>query len=243
MDQFSRTRIIIGESGMEKLQDSHVAIFGIGGVGGYIAEALARCGIGSFTIVDCDTISMTNINRQIIALHSTIGMAKVDVMKNRILEINPNAVVNCINKVYNSETADEIFNPDFTYIADAIDMVSAKLDLITRAFNHSIPVISSMGTGNKFDPSRFKITDISKTSVCPLARVMRKELSDRGIKKLKVLFSDEVPVKPFESEEYIQELALSGKRQIPGSISFVPPVAGLMIASEIVNDILKGGAV
>lgn len=243
MDQFSRTRIIIGEDGMKKLHSSHVAIFGVGGVGGYIAEALARCGIGAFTIVDCDTISLTNINRQIIALHSTIGMAKVNVMKMRILEINPNAVVNSINRVYNSETASEIFNPEFTYIADAIDMVSAKLDLITRAFNHSIPIISSMGTGNKFNPSRFKITDISKTSVCPLARVMRKELSDRGIKKLKVLFSDEVPVKPFENEEYIQELAISGKRQIPGSISFVPPVAGLMIASEIVNDILKRGAV
>ena len=188
MDQFSRTRIIIDNIGIEKLKNSHVAIFGVGGVGGYIAESITRCGVGSITIVDFDTISITNINRQIIALHSTIGKSKVDVLKERILDINPNCKVYSINRLYNAESANDIFTEQFDYVADAIDMVSSKIDLILKCKSNNIPIISSMGTGNKFDPSKFKITDISKTSVCPLARVMRKELINRNIKKLKVLF-------------------------------------------------------
>lgn len=241
MDQFSRTRIIIDNIGIEKLKNSHVAIFGVGGVGGYIAESITRCGVGSITIVDFDTISITNINRQIIALHSTIGKSKVDVLKERILDINPNCKVYSINRLYNAESANDIFTEQFDYVADAIDMVSSKIDLILKCKSNNIPIISSMGTGNKFDPSKFKITDISKTSVCPLARVMRKELINRNIKKLKVLFSDEIPISPIKNIEYIEELNKTGKKQIPGSISFVPPVAGLLIASEIIRDILKGG--
>lgn len=239
MNQFARTELLIGSNGLEKLKKSHVAVFGIGGVGGFIAESLARCGVGKLTLIDCDTVSITNINRQIIALNSTLGRAKVDVMKERISDINPDAEVNAVFSLYNSESAETIFNENFDYIADAIDMVSAKIDLIVRAKSKNIPIISSMGTGNKFAPELLKISDISKTSVCPLARVMRKELSDRGIKKLKVVYSTETPSKPTETETYLAEIALSGKRQVPGSISFVPPVAGFMIASAIIRDILE----
>ena len=238
MNQFSRTELLIGYNGIEKLQNSHVAVFGIGGVGGFIAESLARCGVGKITLIDCDTISITNINRQIIALNSTVGKSKTDVMKARIIDINPNCKVNSLFTLYNSESAESIFEGGFDYIADAIDMVSAKIDLIVRAKSKNIPIISSMGTGNKFAPELLKISDISKTSVCPLARVMRKELADRGIKKLQVVFSTESPQKPAETEVYQNELATSGKRQVPGSISFVPSVAGLMIASVIVRNIL-----
>lgn len=238
MNQFARTELLIGEDGLQKLKNSHIAVFGIGGVGGFIAESLARCGVGNLTLVDCDTVSFTNINRQIIALTSTVGKAKVDVMKDRILEINPSANVTAIFSVYNSESADDFFNTEFDYVADAIDMVSAKIDLIERCTLKKIPIISSMGTGNKFAPELLKISDISKTSVCPLARVMRKELSDRGIKKLKVIYSTETPSKPLPTETYLAEMTASGKRQVPGSISFVPPVAGLMISSVIVRDLL-----
>ena len=239
MNQFARTELLIGSEGLEKLKRSHIAVFGIGGVGGFIAESLARCGVGKLTLIDCDTISITNINRQIIALKSTVGKAKVDVMKERIADINPTAEVNSVFSLYNSESAETIFNGNFDYVADAIDMVSSKIDLIVRAKSKNIPIISSMGTGNKFAPELLKISDISKTSVCPLARVMRRELSDRGIKNLKVVYSTETPSKPIETEGYLAEMALSGKRQVPGSISFVPPVAGLLIASAIVRDILE----
>jgi tRNA threonylcarbamoyladenosine dehydratase len=239
MNQFSRTELLIGSDGLEKLKNSHIAVFGIGGVGGFIAESLARCGVGKLTLIDCDSISLTNINRQIIALNSTIGKSKTDVMKNRIEDINPNCQVNSLFTLYNSESAEEIFKYNFDYVADAIDMVSAKIDLIVRAKSKNIPIISSMGTGNKFAPELLKISDISKTSVCPLARVMRKELAEAGVKKLQVVFSTEIPQKPAETSLYQQELALSGKRQIPGSISFVPPVAGLMIASVIIRNILE----
>ncbi len=239
MNQFARTELLIGSEGLEKLKRSHIAVFGIGGVGGFIAESLARCGVGKLTLIDCDTVSITNINRQIIALKSTVGKAKVDVMKERIADINPTAEVNAVFSLYNSESAETIFNGNFDYVADAIDMVSSKIDLIVRAKSKNIPIISSMGTGNKFAPELLKISDISKTSVCPLARVMRRELSDRGIKNLKVVYSTETPSKPIETEGYLAEMALSGKRQVPGSISFVPPVAGLLIASAIVRDILE----
>lgn len=239
MNQFARTELLIGSEGLEKLKRSHIAIFGIGGVGGFIAESLARCGVGKLTLIDCDTVSTTNINRQIIALKSTVGKAKVDVMKERIADINPTAEVNAVFSLYNSESAETIFNGNFDYVADAIDMVSSKIDLIVRSKSKNIPIISSMGTGNKFAPELLKISDISKTSVCPLARVMRRELSDRGIKNLKVVYSTETPLKPIETEGYLAEMALSGKRQVPGSISFVPPVAGLLIASAIVRDILE----
>ena len=239
MNQYARTELLIGSEGLEKLKRSHIAVFGIGGVGGFIAESLARCGVGKLTLIDCDTVSITNINRQIIALKSTVGKAKVDVMKERIADINPTAEVNAVFSLYNSESAETIFNGNFDYVADAIDMVSSKIDLIVRAKSKNIPIISSMGTGNKFAPELLKISDISKTSVCPLARVMRRELSDRGIKNLKVVYSTETPSKPIETEGYLAEMALSGKRQVPGSISFVPPVAGLLIASAIVSDILE----
>ena len=239
MNQFARTELLIGSEGLEKLKRSHIAVFGIGGVGGFIAESLARCGVGKLTLIDCDTVSITNINRQIIALKSTVGKAKVDVMKERIADINPTAEVNAVFSLYNSESAETIFNGNFDYVADAIDMVSSKIDLIVRAKSKNIPIISSMGTGNKFAPELLKISDISKTSVCPLARVMRRELSDRGIKNLKVVYSTETPSKPIETEGYLAEMALNGKRQVPGSISFVPPVAGLLIASAIVRDILE----
>ena len=179
MNQFARTELLIGEDGLQKLKNSHIAVFGIGGVGGFIAESLARCGVGNLTLVDCDTVSITNINRQIIALNSTVGKSKTDVMKNRIADINPNCQVNSLFTLYNSESAESIFEGNFDYVADAIDMVSSKIDLITRAKSKNIPIISSMGTGNKFAPELLKISDISKTSVCPLARVMRLELSDR----------------------------------------------------------------
>ena len=231
LNEFSRTELLLGQDGMKKLTSASIAIFGIGGVGSYIAEALARCGVGNLTLIDNDEVAITNLNRQIIALHSTIGKKKVDIAKNRILDINPNANVVALNCFY---TGNEIDLSKFDYIADAIDTVSSKLNLIENAYKQNVPVISSMGTGNKLDPTKLTVTDIYKTDMCPLAKVMRYELKKRNVKKLKVVYSTEKPCKhKSESKEITQ------KRKTIGSVSFVPSVAGLIIAGEIVKDIIN----
>ncbi len=235
-DIFSRNRLLIGEDNLKKLKDSKVALFGIGGVGGYVAEALARSGIGSFLLVDNDMISMSNINRQIIALHRTVGKYKVDVMKERILDINPDADVTVSKCFFLPENSGEIDFSGYSYIVDAVDTVSAKIEIVMKAAECNVPVISSMGTGNKLDPSMLQIADIYDTSVCPLARVMRHELRERGIKKLKCVYSTEKPIKPDNSHiNFADEGAF--KRQIPGSVAFVPSVAGLLMAGEVVRDL------
>ena len=232
MNQFSRTELLIGKDGVEKLANAKVAIFGIGGVGSFVVEALARSGIGNFVLVDNDEVDITNLNRQIIATHKTIGKPKVEIAGERILDINPNANVEIYREFFMPESKG-ILDNSIDYIVDAIDTVTAKIELAVRAEKMNIPIISSMGTGNKLDPTRFEVTDIYKTSVCPLAKVMRKELKQRGIKKLKVVFSKEEPIKPLNSNE------LTNKKQVPGSISFVPSVAGLIVAGEVIKDIIK----
>lgn len=234
LNQFSRTEMLIGEEGVKKLSNAKIAIFGIGGVGSYVAEALARCGIGSFILVDNDKVTITNINRQIIATTKTIGQYKVDLMEQRILDINPNAKIEIYKTFYMPDCKEKILDNSVSYVIDAIDTVTAKIFLIEEAIKLNIPVISSMGTGNKLDPSRFEITDIYKTSVCPLAKVMRKELKKRNIKKLNVLYSKEEPVK---LQKDIEEK--TSKRQVPGSIAFSPSVAGMMIASKVVKDLIN----
>ena len=235
-DIFLRNRLLMGEENLKKLKGSKVALFGIGGVGGYVAEALARSGIGSFLLVDNDVISLSNINRQIIALHQTVGKYKVDVMKERILDINPEADVTVSKCFFLPENSGEIDFSDCSYIVDAVDTVSAKIEIVMKAAKYNVPVISSMGTGNKLDASMLRIADIYDTSVCPLARVMRHELRERGIKKLKCVYSTEKPIKPDGSQmNMTDEGAL--KRQIPGSIAFVPSVAGLLMAGEVVRDL------
>ena len=229
-EQFSRTKVLIGKDGIEKLKNSKVAIFGIGGVGSYVLEGLVRAGIGNFVLVDNDEVALSNLNRQIIATTKTIGMPKVEVAKQRILEINPEAIVETYREFFMPETKG-ILDETVSYIVDAIDTVTAKIELVLRAQKLNIPIISSMGTGNKLDPTRFEVTDIYKTSVCPLAKVMRKELKQRGIKKLKVVYSKEEPIK-LEKDE-------TTKKQVPASISFVPSVAGLIIAGEVIKDIIK----
>ena len=230
IEQFSRTEMLIGKNGVERLKKSKVAIFGIGGVGSFVVEGLVRAGIGNFILVDNDKVSESNLNRQIIATTKTIGRLKVEIAKERILEINPSANVEAYSDFFTPESP-EIFDNTVNYIVDAIDTVTSKIELVIRANKLNIPIISCMGTGNKLDPTRFEITDIYKTSVCPLAKVMRKELKSKGIKKLKVIYSKEEPIKPvcYNNET---------KKQIPGSISFVPSVAGLIIAGEVVKDIL-----
>lgn len=235
---FSRTELLIGEDKLNKLKKTKVAIFGIGGVGSYVVEGLARAGIGNFILVDHDEVAITNINRQIIATTSTIGKAKVEVAKERILEINKEAKVE-IYKEFFMPDSPQIFDKTTDYIVDAMDTVTAKIELIKRAYELDIPIISCMGTGNKLDPSKFEITDIYKTSVCPLARVMRKEMKKIGIKKLKVLYSKEIPISTHEENVEYDEQNLTTKKQIPGSISFVPSVAGLLIAGEVVKSIIK----
>lgn len=231
---FSRMEILVGEEGVNKLAESKIAVFGLGGVGSYVVEALARCGVGSLTLVDHDTVSMTNINRQLFALRSTVGRSKVMVAKERIRDIDENILVHTYETFYNEDTAGMFDFHSFDYIVDAIDTVTSKLLIIERAKACNVPILSCMGTGNKLSPSRFEITDISKTSVCPLAKVIRVELRKRGIRKVKVLYSREKPIRVSETEEK------KGRtdRPVPGSISFVPSVAGLMIAGEVVRDIL-----
>ncbi len=230
-DSFSRTQLLLGSESMKKLAAARVAVFGIGGVGGYVVEALARCGIGSFVLVDNDTICSTNINRQIIATEKTVGRYKTDVMRERILEINPAARVEARRCFYLPENAHEFDFTGYSYVVDAVDTVTAKLEIIMRAQACKVPVISCMGAGNKLDPTRFQVADIYQTSVCPLAKVMRRELKKRGVKKLKVVYSTEEPVRPADGTE---------KKRIPGSISFVPSVAGLILAGEVVKDLTKG---
>ena len=231
LNQFSRTELIIGKEAVEKLNNSKVAIFGIGGVGSFVLEGLVRAGVGSFVLVDDDKVSLTNLNRQIIATSKTVGRPKVEVAKERILEINPDANVEIYQEFF-MPYSKGILDDTVDYIVDAIDTVTAKIELVIRANKLNIPIISSMGTGNKLDPTKFEVTDIYKTSICPLAKVMRKELRSRGIEKLKVVYSKEEQIKPGETSE------CSNKRQTPGSISFVPSVAGLIVAGEVVKDII-----
>lgn len=234
--EFVRTKLLIGDEGLEKLKNASVAVFGVGGVGSFVAEALARSGVGRLVLVDRDTVALSNLNRQLIATHSTIGRYKVDVMKERILDINPEAVVETHPVFYTKDNADEFDYSSLSYIADAMDTISSKLVLIEHATAAGVPIISSMGAGNKLDPTKFEVADIYKTSVCPLARVMRYELRKRGIKKLKVVYSKEPPLKPEKSDEATNE-----RKQVPGSISFVPSTAGLIIAGQIIRDILGLG--
>ena len=229
--QFARTQIIYGASSMEKLYAAKVAVFGVGGVGGYVAEALARSGIGHLMLVDNDTVSVTNINRQIIALHSTIGKSKVQVMKARCQDINPDITVEAKECFFLPENSDSFDFSGYSYIVDAVDTVSAKIELIRKAKETGIPVISCMGAGNKTDPAKFMVADISKTTVCPLARVMRRELKARGIKDVKVLFSTETPVMKEVGAEK------KGGGAAPGSTAFAPSVAGLLIAATVINEI------
>ena len=232
-ERFSRTALIIGEEALEKLRSSRVAIFGVGGVGSFAAEAIARMGVGSITLVDNDTVAPSNLNRQLIALHSTLGRNKVDVAKERILDINPDANVDARAMFYLPENADEIDIASFDCIVDAIDTVSAKIEIIVRADRAGVPVVSSMGTGNKLHPEMLELTDISKTSVCPLARVMRRELKSRGLNHLPVVYSKEEPVKLFE------DVFLPNGKKTVGSISFVPSSAGLLIASKVLELLIK----
>lgn len=235
MDEFSRTERLLGREGMRRLAKSRVAVFGVGGVGSYVAEALGRSGVGALDLVDHDKVSVTNINRQIMALHSTVGKIKVDVMKARLLDINPELVVNTYACFYDVSNQDAFPFDQYDYIVDAVDTVTAKLLLIEQAWKRQIPVISCMGVGNKRNPHQLEITDIGKTSMCPLARVMRKELKARGIKKCKVLYSKESPAELHEVE--LDES--TGRRPVPGSTSFVPSTAGLMIAGEVVRELSK----
>ena len=221
-EQFSRTAQLLGNENVENLFDKHVIVFGVGGVGGYVVEALARSGVGKISIVDNDVVNESNINRQIIALHSTVGMQKVEVLKNRILDINPECKVFVYNQFFLPENSNDFDFSIYDYVVDAVDTVTAKLEIIKKSKESNVPVISSMGTGNKLNPMGFKVSDISKTKVCPLARVMRNELKKRGISKVKCVYSEENPV--------IQT-------QTPASVAFVPPVAGLLIASEVVKDL------
>lgn len=235
MEEFSRTRLLIGDAAIKKLQKSKVLLFGVGGVGGYVAEALARSGVGSISLVDNDKVSFTNINRQIIALHSTIDRYKTEVMKERILDINPSAIVNVYNCFYLPENADQFDFTQFDYVIDAIDTVTAKIEIIVQAKKAGVPIISAMGAGNKLDATKLQITDIYSTTMCPLAKVMRKELRLRGIKDLKVVYSTEPAIKPIVLDEDIEK---SEKRSIPGSIAYMPSVAGLMLAGEVIKDLI-----
>lgn len=247
LNQFSRTELLLGREAMERLSKAHVAVFGIGGVGGYVVEALVRSGIGAFTVVDDDKVCLTNLNRQIIATRDTVGRYKVEVMKERILSINSEAVVNTRQCFYLPENAREFDFTSYDYVIDAVDTVTAKIELVLRAKESGTPVISCMGTGNKLDPTRLEIADIYQTSVCPLAKVMRRELRKRNVKSLKVLYSKEEPLRPVGDmavscrEQCIcppgTERKCTSRRAIPGSVSFVPSAAGLIIASEVVKDI------
>ena len=234
LNQFSRTELLIGNEGLEKLSKSRVAVFGIGGVGGYVVEALVRSGLGFIDLIDNDKVALTNLNRQIIATHKTIGLYKVDVAEERIKDINPEVKVRKYNLFYTHENGDSIDFTQYDYVVDAIDTVVGKLEIIERAKKANVPVISSMGAGNKMHPEMFEVADISKTSVCPLAKVIRQELKKRRIKKVKVVYSKEIPVKP--KAEIDEE---TNKRFIPGSNAFVPSAVGLIIAGEVIRDLVS----
>ena len=238
-DQYSRTRLLLGAEGMERLKNARVAIFGLGGVGGYAAEALARAGVGQLDLIDDDTINVTNLNRQILALHSTLDMPKVEAAKQRILDIDPTIVVRTYQTFYLPETAGQFDFAQYDYVLDAIDTVTGKLELIAQAKNAGTAIISCMGTGNKLDPTLFRVSDISKTRGCALARIMRKECAKRGIKGVKVVWSEELPMEAQMSAEEFQEAQREGssRRSLPGSTAFVPGVAGLIMAGEVIKDL------
>ena len=250
-DIFLRTRMILGDAAMESLAGSHVAVFGLGGVGGYVTEVLARSGVGELTLIDSDRVNRSNINRQIIATHQTIGKYKVDVMEERIHLINPEAQVVGHKCFYLPETADQFDFSQYDYVVDAVDTVTAKIEIILRAKEAGVPVISCMGAGNKLDPTQFRVADIYKTTMCPLAKVMRRELKKRGVKKLKVVYSTEASLKPLETMETSCRTGCvcppgtvhkcTDRRAIPGSISFVPSVAGLIIGGEVIKDLIQEG--
>lgn len=247
LNQFSRTQLLLGQEAMEKLKNARVAVFGIGGVGGYVCEALVRSGVGALDLIDDDKVCLTNLNRQLIATRKTVGKYKTDVMKERILEINPDAKVETHKCFFLPENADEFPFEDYDYIVDAVDTVTAKISLVMKAKEKNIPIISCMGAGNKLDASQFKVADIYKTKVCPLAKVMRRELKKRGVKKLKVVYSEEQPTRPIEDMSISCRTncicppgaahKCTERRDIPGSLAFVPSVAGLIIAGEVVQDI------
>lgn len=249
LNQFSRTELLFGKDAMEKLANSRVAVFGIGGVGGYAVEALARSGVGELDLIDDDKICLTNLNRQIFALRSTVGKYKVDVAKDRVHDICPDIKVNTYNCFYMPDTADQFDFTKYDYIIDAIDTVTGKIEIITRANKLGVPVISSMGAGNKLDPTAFKVADIYQTKVCPLAKVMRRELKRRNIKKLKVVYSEEMPIRPIEDMEIScrkncicppgTKRKCTARRDIPGSTAFVPSVVGLIVAGEVIKDLSR----
>lgn len=249
LNQFSRTELLFGNESMKRIEEARVAVFGIGGVGGYTVEALARSGVGKIDIIDDDKVCLTNINRQIIATRKTVGKYKVDVMEERILEINPKAEVHKHQCFFLPENVDEFNFDEYDYIVDAVDTVTAKLELVMQAKAHNIPIISAMGAGNKLDPTRFEVTDIYKTSICPLAKVMRRELRKRQVDKLKVVYSKEEPIKPLEDMSIScknncicppgAERKCTQRRAIPGSNAFVPSVVGLIIAGEVIKDIIQ----
>lgn len=237
-EQFLRTQFLLGEDGMEKLFGAHVAVFGIGGVGGYVVEALVRSGVGKIDIFDSDAVSVTNLNRQIIATAETIGRYKVDVMKERALSINPNVIINAHNCFYMPDNADEYDLSRYSYIVDAIDTVTGKIEIIVRANTAGVPVISCMGAGNKLDATQFETADIYDTTMCPLARTMRRELKKRGIERLKVVYSKEKPVRPVGGAcADSDEPSVAARRDVPGSTAFVPAVAGMIAAGEVIRDL------
>ncbi|AOY76955.1 tRNA threonylcarbamoyladenosine dehydratase [Clostridium formicaceticum] len=244
---FSRSELLIGTEGLEKLKQSNIAVFGIGGVGTFAVEALARTGVGKFVLVDDDDICLTNINRQLHATRSTVGKSKVGMMKERILDINPKAEVTVFKELYNSESAERLLSQQYDYAIDAIDMVTAKLDLIVRCKEKDIPIISSMGAGNKLDPTKFVVDDIYNTSICPLAKAVRKELRKRGVESLKVVYSQEKPMEPQQIDSDCKtdcicpnkDRTCTVRHQIPGSVAFVPSVVGLIIASVVVRDLIN----
>ena len=249
LTQFSRTELLLGKDAMQKLSESRVAVFGVGGVGGYVCEALVRSGVGAFDLIDDDKVCLTNLNRQIIATRKTVGKYKVDVMKERILDINPDADVRIHKCFFLPENADEFPFGEYDYVVDAVDTVTAKIELVMQAQKMHVPIISSMGAGNKLDGSQFRGADIYKTKVCPLAKVMRHELKKRGVKKLKVVYSEEMPTRPIEDMAIScrtncicppgAEHKCTERRDIPGSVAFVPSVAGLIIAGEVVKDLCR----
>lgn len=250
LNQFSRTQLLLGEDAMKKLGNSKVAVFGIGGVGGYVCEALVRSGVGHFDLIDDDKVCLTNINRQIIATRKTVGRYKTEVMKERMLEINPDVEVTVHQCFFLPENADEFHFEEYDYVVDAVDTVTAKLELVMKCKEKGVPIISSMGAGNKLDASAFRVADIYKTKMCPLAKVMRRELKKRGVKKLKVVYSEEKPIRPLEDMSIScksncicpagAQHKCTERRDIPGSVAFVPSAAGLIIAGEVVKDLITG---
>lgn len=236
VSQFARTELLYGEEAIGVLKNKRVAVFGVGGVGGYVCEALCRSGVGAFDLIDDDVVSLTNLNRQIIALHSTIGRPKTEVLKERMLDINPEVDVRVHRKFFLPENATDFPFEEYDYVVDAVDTVAAKLELVVQCIGRGIPIISAMGAGNKLEPERFVVTDIYKTSMCPLAKVMRQELRKRGVRNLKVVYSDEKPVKPMGSLD--GDEMMHKRRSVPGSTAFAPAVAGLLLASEVMKDLI-----